>query len=152
MTNTIERFWKKVDKQPNGCWVWQASKTKDGYGKFFAWGTMVIAHRFSYEIHQGPIPPYRAGGLQLDHKICSMPACVNPEHLRLVTFRENILRSKNFSAKNARKVYCSRGHMLEHKNLLKTKNGTRQCRICRNIRNRKQRRTVEVGSPNLAIP
>jgi hypothetical protein len=29
-----ERFWPKVLKQDNGCWIWQGSRTKAGYGNF----------------------------------------------------------------------------------------------------------------------
>lgn len=43
------------------------------------------AHRFSYEAHKGPIPE----GLEIDH-VCRNRSCVNPEHLRAVTRRENM--------------------------------------------------------------
>lgn len=43
------------------------------------------AHRLSYKFTRGPIPD----GMQIDH-ICHNRACVNPEHLRLATNKQNM--------------------------------------------------------------
>lgn len=33
MTNTVEKFWSKVEiLEENECWVWLAGVTPDGYG------------------------------------------------------------------------------------------------------------------------
>ncbi|WP_284984258.1 HNH endonuclease signature motif containing protein [Arthrobacter sp. efr-133-TYG-118] len=78
-----ERFWAKVEKTP-GCWNWTASKNEHGYGRFRTEGRVVKAHRAAYEIARGPIPPR----LVVDH-ICHNPGCVNPDHLRLATHKQN---------------------------------------------------------------
>lgn len=87
-----DRFWAKVDMRgPDECWLWTASRFTDryGYGKFNA-GTrqdetnVVYAHRFAYALMHGPIPD----GMQVLHS-CDAPPCVNPQHLRLGTPREN---------------------------------------------------------------
>lgn len=78
-----QRFWEKV-KKSDGCWEWQDSLSL-GYGHISTRpGTKVPAHRFSYELANGPIPD----GLFVDH-ICHNPACVRPEHLRAVTPKQN---------------------------------------------------------------
>lgn len=76
-------FWLKVDKT-GACWIFKAAKDIWGYGRFNVSGTLVAAHRFSYEIANGPIK----NGLLVLHS-CDVPACVNPAHLRLGTDKDN---------------------------------------------------------------
>ncbi len=83
----IDRFISKIIVSPNNCWEWQGSKTKEGYGRFSFNNIMIIAHRFSYEIHKECIPRE----LEIDH-LCRNRKCVNPNHLETVTHKENIRR------------------------------------------------------------
>lgn len=75
------------------CWVWQRARDSWGYGHITvetaAAKTTVKAHRLIYERRCGPIPE----GLVPDH-LCQIPACVNPEHLELVTGAVNTQRGK----------------------------------------------------------
>src|SRR5690606_26295015 len=74
----------KVSIEPDGCWIWAAGTDRNGYGKTRRDGRYVPAHRAVYEVYCGPTP----AGMQLDH-ICHVRACVNPEHLRPVTSKQN---------------------------------------------------------------
>lgn len=81
----LERFDAKVDKNgPGGCWLWTASTTTTGYAQLRIGDRMKEAHRWYYQQVIGPIP----AGMYCDH-ICRVRHCVNPEHIRLVTNKEN---------------------------------------------------------------
>lgn len=108
-----------------GCWEWQASKSH-GYGNVLYDGRVRSAHRLSYEAFIGPIPE----GLVLDHFACTNPGCVNPEHVRPVSHRENSLRSDtSVGALNTAKTHCDHGHPLSGSNLVIT-GRYRNCRAC----------------------
>lgn len=121
-----ERFWAKVNKTDSGCWKWTSEISHKGYGRVWWNRRLLFAHRVAYEIENGPIPD----GLCVDH-LCRNRACVRPDHMELVTPKENVRRG----LKVALKTHCVHGHRFEGRNVY-TEPGTgwRACRTCRKIR------------------
>lgn len=127
------RFHAKVRKGWMGdCWLWTGA-VSSGYGTLYIDNRNVYAHRFSYELHVGPIPH----GKQIDH-LCRVQPCVNPDHLEAVTPRTNILRGNAPSAVAVRTNRCRRGHEFTEENTYWRPDGRgRQCRACARLRERR---------------
>lgn len=83
--DNVAGFWARIVKgdDPNDCWKWTASVTKDGYGRLHFNGRNDMAHRVSFFIHKGRWPK----NLVL-HK-CDNPPCCNPKHLYDGTQKDN---------------------------------------------------------------
>lgn len=81
------RFWTKVEKSSD-CWEWRASLNNKGYGTFRLSSPRrsILAHRYAWELANGPIPQ----GMVACHH-CDNPKCVRPSHMFLGTKRDNLL-------------------------------------------------------------
>lgn len=74
-----------IENNENGCWLWSGAKYRNGYGWLKVFGRVYSAHRYSYELHNGPIPE----GMEILHS-CDNKNCINPSHLRIGTHAENM--------------------------------------------------------------
>lgn len=133
-----ERFWEKVDR--NGpisgyrpdlgpCWLWTAGLNADGYGAFYLDGRRASplrtgAHRVSWISENGSIPE----DLVIDH-LCRVRHCVRPDHLELVTIKENSVRGAIAISETALPATCIRGHSDWKKRAGRV--AARECRTCR---------------------
>ena len=167
------RFFSRVRIQKNGCWEWTGSTAGYGYGKFHLntkpKSTSKLAHRFSYEMSEGEIPP----GMTIDH-VCRNRKCVNPDHLDCVTQQENWMKGNGREAlKKANEAlppgelqarahraslraaeikraqtHCKRGHEFTPENTSVRERGTRGCRTCerRKQQEARDRRKLDVFS------
>lgn len=109
-----------------GCWQWNGSICRDGYGKCNRRAGQFLAHRAFYTILVGPIK----AGFELDH-LCKNRSCVNPAHLEEVTHTENVRRGDYTSNhRNRRKTHCKRGHALTDDNVSVRPSGARRCTKC----------------------
>ena len=83
-TPRADLFWAKVIKA-EGCWEWSGGHVPEGYGRFNDGNGTTGAHRYSWSLANGPIPPKT----DIDH-ICHNRGCVRPDHLRATTRKQNI--------------------------------------------------------------
>lgn len=78
-------LWDRLEKQPNGCWLWTGPVDTHGYPSIGYEGKVWRAHRLAYTLKKGPIPE----GKFILHS-CANKRCCNPAHLRAGTHEENM--------------------------------------------------------------
>lgn len=138
LADHVERFWANTC-YAGDCIVWTGN-TANGYGRFEVNGRAFQAHRYIYEVLNGPV----AVRIELDH-LCRNRCCVNPGHLEPVTKSTNILRGlrpimlrQTFAAI----TQCPRGHeYLPENTRIQMVRGypCRKCRQCERDRYRNSR-------------
>lgn len=126
-----DRFWARVEKTAT-CWLWHGARAPLGYGYCKRPGDRrhSPAHRISLELSGVTVPRH----LVCDH-LCNNPPCVNPDHLRVCTQRENIARGSSPAAWNIGKTHCPKGHPYDESNTIRTHRGRhRACKKCARAR------------------
>lgn len=90
-----DRFWIKVQKGPD-CWELKTRPCSKGYSRVRLSGFQSnLAHRVSWELHNGKIP----NGLFICHK-CDNRKCIRPDHLFMGTQLDNM---KDMAAKGRKR-------------------------------------------------
>jgi hypothetical protein len=126
----MERFFSKVEKT-DSCWIWMgATRGKNGYGALKVDGKVVSAHKFFYTKFKGEIPDKH-----LVSHTCHNKLCVNPDHLFLVTPKENY----DNAVKRGTIVPPKNEHLKRHPSLSAYRNGCR-CDDCRSLHTLAMRR------------
>lgn len=101
MPGEHEKTFASMTRDTGRCIVWEGSLYGGGYGQLSVNGKVVPAHRYAWEMANGPIPT----GMDIDH-ICGNRACVNVGHLRVATRGENL---QNLGGPTARSTTGVRG-------------------------------------------
>ena len=133
-------FEDKYTANDAGCWLWSAYKNPAGYGRVRVKGRNWLAHRLAWTVLVGEIPD----GMVIDHYLmnggsgrCSR-ACVNPEHMEVVTQGVNARRGIQ-GLKRTIKTECRRGHEYTEANTyISPGKGLRQCRTCLSLIRRRR--------------
>ena len=119
------------------CIIWEKFINENGYGQTFFQGKVTRAHRAAWIKAHGLIPK----GLVLDHTChnpkeceggvtCIHRACVNVDHLRLITQQENVMAGRHNIDNRS---HCNQGHPFIKENIMVRKNGKRECAACRKV-------------------
>jgi hypothetical protein len=104
-TLDVLKFHRRYRIVESGCWEWTGFYT----GKYGAFriggkgGRDIRAHRLSWVIQNGPIPP----GMFICHQ-CDNPRCVNPDHLFVGTPQDNVDDMHAKGRRRTGRIY--RGH------------------------------------------
>jgi len=93
---TPERLLERVIISPDGCWIFNGATNDSGYGVVRVGGVLWKAHRYSFTVLLGPIPPTLDLGhlchdrdLSCPPGICLHRRCIRPGHLMPMTIDEN---------------------------------------------------------------
>lgn len=143
----VARYASDVYPEPNtGCWIWVGCTSRVGYGMIAVpkesgqpFGTG--AHRVFYQALRGIIPR----GMVIDH-LCKVKACVNPDHMEVVTLAENTRRAQSGS-KHPKPTHCKRGHRYTAETTIVHKSDGRwECKTCTHPRKMEWQRKRRAGN------
>lgn len=116
-----ERFTEKVRPHADGCHEWIGTLMPNGYGQVHLSGRTAYAHRVAWELAFGTIPR----GMFVLHS-CDNRKCVNPTHLWLGSFQDNMddMTNKLRHAHGARNGHAKL--TVKHVRAIRAASGTHQ--------------------------
>jgi hypothetical protein len=84
----------RFKRNSNGCWIWQKSIHTDGYGRGQFLTKIYLSHRlFKFLYAQATLEELQDPEKVFMHT-CDVPACVNPNHIRVGSQADNIADRK----------------------------------------------------------
>ena len=127
----------------DNCMIWKKSARSNGYGQAWVDGKNQAVHRVAWQALYGEIPE----GMVIDHTChneaakngecdggkCVHRLCYNPNHLRMVTSKENTLAGA-WAIEVKGGFRC--GHEMTEANITVRKSGHKECAECSRIRAR----------------
>lgn len=125
------------------CWLWALTILPDGYGQMSHQNKSLRVHRASASVYLGF--DLKSKLYVLHKRACPHRHCFNPEHLYIGTQKENVRDQVAIGTHvESRKTCCPAGHEYTKENtylyISKTGQIGRQCRICRDQRNKQRPR------------
>ena len=86
-----EWFMSLVKKCPDGCWIWTGNIQ---HKRWWIWIALGSDRQKKVRAHHFLVPKLpsleEADGVKMEYDhLCGVPACVNPDHLEMVTASEN---------------------------------------------------------------
>lgn len=96
------------------CWIWKLKLEWTGYGRIKRNGKSHTVHVYYWEAINGKKPQ----GMELDH-LCRVRACMRPDHLELVTHKENDRRgaSARLKEENISEIFSLYNSGITMKNI-----------------------------------
>jgi hypothetical protein len=93
--------------ESTACWLWALDLNGSGYGRISVWVSGVgsrklMAHIVSwrmFNLDEDGNPPVIPDGHHVDH-LCRTRCCINPDHLEVVTIKENMQRRTHWHRTN----------------------------------------------------
>lgn len=136
------RFLSKIRVETNGCWIIGNPRAHGAYSHYYINKIQYQAHRVSFEIFNGSLKQ----GLVIDH-VCMNRKCCNPEHLRQVDQRTNLLENTSRERVNRfiRKNICISGHSMTESNTIwfSRRGKPQKFRMCRECNRLKKKQWYE---------
>lgn len=94
----IEQLSARCEMIPEcGCWIWMGRVNDQGYGRTYRGSrnpSGILVHRLAYALANG-LDPWSLDRRQCVRHRCDTPSCINPDHLVLGTWKENVHDAKN---------------------------------------------------------